>query len=281
LTLTQDQIFVGAFELPAEIASYVTWYTPLSNINISSITDENIRTNATLLSTRSGLYIGKSSEGVPNIGDTRVTFSSVQPDVISVIAQQDGSTFKRYQADAGGTLLIVRQGVASAQQLYDEEEAANQALTWILRFVGFLVMGFGIFTVLRPIAVIADVVPWIGNIIEKGLLFVAFFIAGIFSSITIGIAWLIHHPKIGAAVLFGTLAFVCGIAFLVNHLKNKNKPPSPAPSAAPIQPNKINEQPYNGGDEEIVVEAQPLPQPIPPPVNSPSPQGDFANALDN
>ena len=82
-------------------------------------------------------------------------------------------------------------------------------MTWILRGVGFFMMGIGLSMVFKPLSVIADVLPFLGNLVEAGTGFIAFLIAFGFSFITIAIAWLFYRPLLGGGLLvLGIAAFV-------------------------------------------------------------------------
>mmetsp|Transcript_6226 Transcript_6226/g.8093 ORF Transcript_6226/g.8093 Transcript_6226/m.8093 type:complete len:158 (-) Transcript_6226:23-496(-) len=106
----------------------------------------------------------------------------------------------------------------SADQLFAAAEAENAATTWILRFIGFLLMVAGISLVLQPIAVFADVLPLLGDIVGCMLITIAFIIAGFFSGLTISIAWLIYHPLIGGVLFLVFTVLTCGSLYLVRSL---------------------------------------------------------------
>lgn len=94
--------------------------------------------------------------------------------------------------------------------MFAKAEADNKALTWILRFGGFLAMGFGLILLTRPITIIANVLPFVGNIVGAGLGFIMFLIAGVLSFTTIAIAWITYRPSIGISLLLvaGLLVFL-------------------------------------------------------------------------
>jgi hypothetical protein len=259
LQLQQDIIYAGEFQLPPVIVSKISWYTPLKGLDVSEIYDATLRNNSQILTSEDGFFIGNSLYELV-VGDTRATFESVQPGVISVIAQQEGNSLGTYQAEAGGTILLFQRGNLTVDEMYVEAEAANATTTWILRLVGYLVMGFGIYLVFRPIEVFADVIPILGDIVRCGLIFMALFIAGLLSGITISIAWLIHHPMIGGIVLVSIVAFTCGVAWLFKHFQKKNEPAKPVKPAG--KPNPDEEDP-----EQLEMEEPPT--------------GDFGDALDD
>ena len=83
-------------------------------------------------------------------------------------------------------------------------------LTWIFRGVGVIAIFVGLMMLAKPIIVVADILPFIGNIAETGFAIIAGLIAVAVSSLTIGVAWLFYRPLIGVpmVVLSAGLLFV-------------------------------------------------------------------------
>lgn len=147
-----------------------------------------------------GVYIG-GDPASPAVGDVRVRFSKVPPADVSVIAQQTGDRLGPYQTRAGDRLEMLAAGVVSADQMFKGAEQANTVLTWLLRLVGFLVMLFGLLLLLKPIRVLADVVPILGTLVGMGLGLVAFAIAAPLTLLTIALAWIAHRPLLAIGLL--------------------------------------------------------------------------------
>ena len=137
----------------------------------------------------------------PTVGDAHITFEVVEPTEVSVIASQIGETFQPYQAKAGKALNMLEMGTKDAATMFDEARAANKMMTWLLRFVGFMLMAIGLTLVLRPLAVLGDIVPFIGSLIGVGTTLVAGVCALSFSLLTISVAWLFYRPLIGVPLL--------------------------------------------------------------------------------
>ena len=55
-----------------------------------------------------------------------------------MIAQQSGSSFQPYQTAAGDKLSILYVGAKTAAEMFAAEQAANTAVTWMLRILGWL-----------------------------------------------------------------------------------------------------------------------------------------------
>jgi hypothetical protein len=164
------------------------------------------------------LYIGKDPQN-PQIGDLRITFRKVLPDEVSIIAQQNGNHLSGYQTEAGDVIEMLRMGTVSTDQMFAEAESAKKALTWLLRLLGFSMMLFGISLVMRPLAVIADVIPLIGDILRFGFLLFGLVIALPLSLLTIATAWIFYRPILGVVLI----VFSVGIVVVVKMVAAKRK----------------------------------------------------------
>lgn len=227
LTLSADNITIGAFTLPPNLVARISWFEDLP-VSVDDIPDSNLRSNANKRSGSDNRFYfpyDRFSSSIDYVGDERVTFSAASPRTVTVVGVQRGGTLVAYHAEngKGGDILLFQQGNVTAEVMYDKAEADNKAMAWILRFVGFGIMVGGIYLVLRPVEVFADVLPFVGDIVGCGLIFVACVVGGLLSGLTISIAWLIHHPKIGGIVLGVIFVVVGGIAFLVKYIKRQRK----------------------------------------------------------
>ena len=158
------------------------------------------------------LYKSAQSTGsatTPNIGDIRVTFSSIPTGTISVIAQQSGSKLVQARASDGSSITLVENGTHSLEALFAQAESENATFTWILRAVGFGLMAIGFMLILGPFEVLADVVPFIGSIVGAGVKIIALITAACLSSLTIAIAWIAHRPLVAIPLL--VIAVGCAI----------------------------------------------------------------------
>ncbi|MCB9738530.1 MAG: TMEM43 family protein [Deltaproteobacteria bacterium] len=139
--------------------------------------------------------------GSPAIGDVRVRFESVPEGPVSVVAVQNGESFAPWQAPAGDAVLLVAAGSKTADQMFAKAQADNRALTWVLRLLGFVFMWVGWGLVFRPVAVVADVIPFVGSILGFGVAALGFVLAGLGSSVIIAMAWIFYRPLLGITLL--------------------------------------------------------------------------------
>lgn len=170
--------------------------------------------------------------GSPKIGDLKVEFSAVKPAVVSVIARQVQGTFEPWRAGSGVSFEILESGTRSADEMLGQMESANTMLTWILRLVGFVLMAFGIGMVFAPLAVVADVLPILGDLMRMGVGLFAIVIAGALSLATIAVAWLAYRPVLAVTLIVVGIALVGGLWRFARGRKAKatvDTPPPPPP----------------------------------------------------
>jgi len=72
-------------------------------------------------------------------------------------------------------------------------------------------MFLGLFTIFRPIAVLADVLPLFGTALSAGIGLFAFLGAAVLSVLTVAVAWLVVRPVLGVALLVVAGAGIFGL----------------------------------------------------------------------
>ena len=137
----------------------------------------------------------------PAIGDLRVTFTSIAPHDVSIVAQQAGDSFRPWIAKDGKGLMLQQDGIVDAASMFQSAKASNKLLAWLLRLGGFLLMFLGLRKALAPLAVLVDVIPMVRTIISAGVSLVAFLLALAFSLVTIAIAWIAFRPLLSIPLL--------------------------------------------------------------------------------
>ncbi len=222
------KVTLGAFTLPDSLVRKIGGAQQLSISNETPLPEE--------LAGRAqrqdgGFYIGDNPSS-PQIGDVRIRFEIVPQQNISVIAQQSGSSFAPYQASTGKDIFDLREGVLTAKVMFQKAEQENAILTWLLRAGGFFLMFFGLSMMFKVLSVLADVVPFFGNLVGTGTGIISFLIAGLLSLLTIAVAWITFRPLLG----IGLLAAAAVLAFLIKGKMGRAKtqaavPPPPPPGS--------------------------------------------------
>lgn len=169
-----------------------------------------------------GYYIGDNPEN-PQVGDLRITFQVLKPTVASVIAQQYGDTFEQWNSpkyDFTEERLMV--GEHSSEAMIQTLKSEAAMFTWIVRFGGFIMMTMGIGLVFRPLVVLADVLPILGDMMQGGIMLFAGIVGAALSLTTIGVAWLAYRPLYGILILVVAVGLVVGLKMLLSGRGSKS-----------------------------------------------------------
>jgi hypothetical protein len=203
---------LGAFELTPDSLRHLYGEDPLP---VDTAAEAPARQTAgDMVRVVDGLvYIGRDPSS-PQVGDLRISYTIVSAPQVSIIARQAGNGFAPYQTRAGDALLMIEKGLLPAAQMFKAAQDENAILTWILRGVGALVMFIGFGLIFRPLGVLADVLPFLGDIMRLGTGAIGFALTAVFSAVTIGIAWLYYRPVIGILVLLAGIGIAVGMWFL-------------------------------------------------------------------
>jgi len=151
-----------------------------------------------------GFYRGPNPDA-PSVGDLRVTFRAVAAQTVSIAAAQSGDRLAAYRDANGYPIAVAKSGVATAAALFNEEKQAESQLTWILRSVGFVLMLIGLVCLTRPLTMLFAVVPFLESLVGAGAFLVALTLAIPLTLLTIALAWIVHRPLIGGALLLATV----------------------------------------------------------------------------
>jgi len=197
--LSAGGVTLGAFRLSPGLVAQINKFEPLpvTELDLEALTAP-LKGTAQLW--QGGLYLGGDPQ-TPAIGDIKVAFRQVRPVAVSVIARQAGRSFEPYPTRAGRSLEMLSVGSVGAQAMLQQAQSENTLLTWVLRAVGFLIMFFGLFVLFRPLTVLADVLPFLGDMLRMGLGLFAAVIALALSLVTIALAWLVYRPMLSVPLL--------------------------------------------------------------------------------
>ncbi len=168
------------------------------------------------------IFLGKSASD-PAVGDVRISFRVIRPQILSVIAQQFGSTLRAYPTKAGDGLFRVDAGAVDAGKMFAEARSENVTLTWILRGLGFFLMALGMSLFFKPIATVADFIPKIGSLVGFSAVVFSMVLAGGLSAVTIAVAWMAHRPLLGIAVFLGGAAALVGVILMMRAGKRRKR----------------------------------------------------------
>ena len=180
--------------------------------------------NTTVKPHPNGYYFGYTTH-TPYVGDTRVTFKASTGGQASVYGEQSGSSIVPYKAASGKSLLRLDRGTLTVERMFDNATAENKVRTIILRLVRApIVMALGIGMVLSPLEVVADIIPYVGDIVGGAISCMSASIAAVLSLIVIGIAWAANRPIIsGVATSIATVGLaIIGCFIYAARQRKKN-----------------------------------------------------------
>jgi len=196
------QVLLGAFRLSPSLVAAIDDYQPQAMTGENPLPAE-IEGRGRIHD--GGFYIGADPFS-PGVGDLRISFQAVLPGDVSLISKQTGDTFVPYPTKAGGTLELLQTGVVDAAAMIQTAQRNNMILTWGIRLGGFLLFFLGLNLMLRPLSVLADVLPWLGTAVGAGTGTIAFLLAAMLTLLTVALSWIFHRPLLGALLLALALA---------------------------------------------------------------------------
>lgn len=191
-------VTLGAFTLSKDLISKIRASEPYSFTELPPALQDAGRVENGVF------YTG--TPGSPVVDDEKLTFTITKPGDVSVMAQQTKDTFSPYVTKNGKTKLLLSDGLLTAEQMVAEEEKKAAILRWALRGGGFFLMFFGFCLVLKPLSVLADVIPFIGNLVGGATAVVSFLFASMISLTVIAISWIFFRPLLGVPLFFAAIA---------------------------------------------------------------------------
>lgn len=225
-TFTADAVALGAFALPGFLVAQIGGGQPYVPESLDQAKEE-IRAAARIAD---GLVYFGADPRSPAVGDVRVRFTRVPTGTVSVVARQSGSTFAAYPTKTGGAIDLLELGAVAAQDMFKRAQDRNTALTWAVRILGFFVLGIGFSMILRPVAVLASILPFLGRLVGTGTTVVAFLLGGVVWCLTVSVAWIFYRPLLGVSVLVVTVVL---LALVVKRLRGRGEAAPPLAAGPP------------------------------------------------
>lgn len=219
-TWRASPIRLGGFVLSEQAAGEVAGWERVDTARITL--PENL---AASFRSDDGWFVTSEDPASPQIGDVRVRFEYVPEGVLSVIARQAGDTLAPHATSRGDELLLVESGAMDAKAMFDAEGSRNSMAAWAIRIGGFVIAWIAFGILLKPLVVMADVLPFAGRIAGFGVGVVSAVLALVVSVLAIGSGWLFYRPW--AMVMLAGL-FVVALVWLFRGKRETTAPPPPA-----------------------------------------------------
>jgi hypothetical protein len=214
---------LGAFAVPDDMLHGFGDAKPLPATDAQANALQ-IRVNKPVAALDGVLYVGRDPSQ-PTVGDMKILFSQVAPQTASIVAAQTGSGFGPFRTHEGTTVQLIGTGAVPAATLFKAAQDENATLTWIVRAVGVVLMFMGFGMILRPLGVLGDVIPVLGDIIRAGAGFVGLLCTVAIAPLVIAFGWLWYRPLVGIAIIVVGSAATYGLIRLVR-LRNPRKVPA-------------------------------------------------------
>lgn len=215
------KVNIGVYQLSPTLITGVNHYEAYENIKLDSLKYEN----AKLIYDKNNsptIYLGDGDINKPKIGDIIVSFDIVPVNkTYSIIAQQQKESFCPFKTASGTTIEIISKGIHSSEEMFGAEHSSNNIMTWLYRFASLLMLYFGIKNIFNPLVVLAEIIPFLGKLLDMGISLFAGVLAFILAFITIAIAWIVHRPIVGASLVL--IALIIGIVFYIKASKKRKK----------------------------------------------------------
>ncbi len=220
-----NDINVGEYKLTRKFIDQINNYKTYS-LTQKHFAELNPQLQQTYKLVGNKFYKGTPKE--PQIGDVRISYKIIKPTNISLVGKQNGSSLEAYFTD-NGDIALLENGIVGAASMFSAAENENTLMTWFIRGGGFALMWFGLFIVLRPIKILADILPVLGSLVGASIGLITGLVALGASLSTIALAWLFFRPLL-ACVLF---IAVGGLIFLGYKLFKKPKKEQAVPASQP------------------------------------------------
>lgn len=194
-----ENITLGEFNIPNSLKSGLSKY---ENCEIKEL-DTIAIPNGTILNdgVNSTAFIGNGSYGSPMIGDMKVNFQTVKKGNYSIISKQLNNTFEPFTTNTNTSINMIRTGTVSSESMFESAIKSNKVVTWILRLVGFFLVYGGFSMILKPLVIVGDLIPFVGNIVNMGTSLVAGIAAFCVALVVIALAWIFYRPILGISLL--------------------------------------------------------------------------------
>jgi len=207
------KVTLGEFQLSVPVrAINASEALPIEPAALDRVDKAN---KARLTVSNGGFFLGDPTN--PQIGDLRISYRVTLPTTVSLLAKQVGNSLEPFEQTIAGRRYTNRMqiGTHSAEEMFAATEGVNAQRTWLVRLIGYVFMAAGIGMVFKPLVVMADVVPFIGNLLGMGVAFVAGLLALPLTLTTIALGWIFYRPLLGIGLLAVAIAVIVGIVMLV------------------------------------------------------------------
>jgi hypothetical protein len=98
--------------------------------------------------------------------------------------------------------------------MFTAAQNENAIITWLIRAGGFLLMWIGLSMILKPLSVLAAVLPFLGDLIAMGTGVFAFLLSVPFTLLTIAVAWIAYRPLLAGVLITVAVVAIVAMKFM-------------------------------------------------------------------
>jgi hypothetical protein len=171
------------------------------------------------------LYLGSAMPTSATHGDVRVSFTALRPGgQVTAFGKAEGGRITPY--DDGNDNIMMRVFDGTRDTAISRLETEYAAAGWIGRIIGFMCMWMGMGMILRPLQMMAGIIPFIKRGVGFVISVITFFIALVLTTIASLISMVLHS---WVAIVVTFLLFVGFVVTLLVFAKKRkaNAPPTP------------------------------------------------------
>jgi len=199
-TIDSQRVRLGAYQVDRAVLQQVAAFAPLDPPHDAAF-PAGYRADGDMI------YRGGNSAS-PAIGDLRIHYAAVASQMMSVVAAQSGDTLAVFHAANGYQIALAAPGVMPAAAMFQEKKQEEATLTWILRGAGFVAMLIGFMLIANPLAVLASVLPFLGDLVGAGTFLMSLAVSVPVTLVVIAAAWIANRPLIGGGLIVAAIAFL-------------------------------------------------------------------------
>ena len=205
-----DGVKLGAYDFPKNLQSRLSTKQTVGEQKLIEGFDNRISGLKV-----NGNYINNIAEdGIPKVGNIRISFSYNDSESASVLAQQSGDSFVSYTAKNGRSVYRLKEGTHTGAEILQDMRDENNMWKWILRLIGTILVMGGIGGLFGPIQKLANFVPILGNLVSFATGLVSFVLGLAISLLVIAIAWFRYRPLLSIALIVIVVGLIVGLKFV-------------------------------------------------------------------
>ena len=204
-----ENVKLGAFDMPQDLEERLSAKKEVGEAQLKEEYGDKVEGLVV-----SGKYITNVKEGVPEVGNIRVSFAYNTSNSASVLAQQSGNSFVQYTAKNGKGIYRIKDGVHTGKEIIADMTKENNTLKWILRLVGTLLIMLGIGAMFGPIEWLASFVPFLGGLVSTATSLISFVLGLSISLLVIAIAWFRFRPILSIVLIVIVIGLLVGLKYM-------------------------------------------------------------------